>query len=109
LLAQNKNVPWESNFIRPSKIKSWLALVDFEMEKHTSVLFRPPVSNQGIYKKMQYLERIGSKCFPMFGGIYMLLARAKVIPLTPIKLKWKQQLGSIKISTISGHTIRQSK
>ena len=109
LLAKHKTVPWESNFIRSHKVKSWLQLVDFEMEKHTSVLFRPPVSNQALYKKLQYLEHIGSKCFPMFGGVYVLLARAKVIPLTPIRLKWKQQLSGIRISTTSGHIARQTK
>ncbi len=109
LLAKHKTVPWASNFIRSHKVKSWLHLADFEMEQHTSVLFRPPVSNQALYKKLHYLERLGSKCFPMFGGAYMLLARAKVIPLTPIRLKWKQQLSGIGMSTISGHIARRSK
>ena len=26
-------------------------------------------------------------CFPIFGGVYVLVARAKVIPLTPIRMK----------------------
>jgi SAM-dependent methyltransferase len=103
MLAKKKTIPWQSNFIRSQQIKSWLHLVDFEMEQHTSALFRPPVRNEVLYKKLHYLERIGNKCFPMFGGVYVLLARAKVIPLTPIRLKWTQQLGNINVSTISGH------
>ncbi len=111
LLARDKKaIPWSANFIHFNKIKSWLQLADFEMEKHQSTLFRPPIQSQGLYQKLHFLEYIGNKCLPIFGGVYVLIARAKVIPLTPIRLKWKQQLSGIRISTtISGHTARQSK
>ena len=99
--------PWEGNFIHAGKIKSWLKLADFELEEQCSTLFSPPVKTPNVYKKFQFLEKIGHKWCPLFGGVYILLARAKVIPLTPIKLKWKQQLSSIRIpSTISGHIAR---
>lgn len=62
------------------------------------------------FNKLHFLERIGSLICPVLGGAYVLVARAKVIPLTPIKLKWKQQLGDIRISsTISGHIARQER
>jgi hypothetical protein len=109
-LAKHKVAPWSGNFIHSRKVKSWLHLTDFEMENQNSLMFRPPTSHQGFYHKLHFLEQIGSKCFPIFGGVYVLLARAKVIPLTPIRLKWKQQLSGIRISTtISGHIARQSK
>jgi SAM-dependent methyltransferase len=101
--------PWGLNFIRSTKIKHWLALADFKMEKQTSALFRPPVTHAAAYKKLRFMEQMGKLCFPACGGVYFLLARAKVRPLTPIKLKWKQQLSSISISTtISGNIARQS-
>ena len=62
-----------------------------------------------VYQKLNFLEHVGKKCFANLGGIYILLARAKVIPLTPIKLKWKQPLNGIRISTtMPGHVARQS-
>ncbi|RDI46060.1 class I SAM-dependent methyltransferase [Aquicella lusitana] len=102
--------PWSGNFIQASKVKGWLKLAEFAMEKQVAALFRPPTMHQTLYNKLHFLEQIGSICFPVLGGIYILLARAKVIPLTPIRLKWKQQPSSIRISTsISGHIARQSK
>jgi len=110
LFTRNKkHMPWGANFIHAQKIKSWLKLAEFAMEKHEGVLFAPPVNHPSIYKKMNFLEKIGNKYFPMLGGVYILVARAKVIPLTPIRLKWKQQLSGINMTgTISGHIARKS-
>jgi len=109
ILAKSKKMPWSGSFIQAQKVKNWLKLADFALEKETTTLFRPPVASSS-YEKLHLMERVGAKCFPKLGGVYILLARAKVIPLTPIRLKWKQQLSSIQISTsISGHIARQSK
>jgi SAM-dependent methyltransferase len=101
---------WHGNSIRPTLVKNWLDLADFAMEKHLSALFAPPVYHQKLYDKLQFLEKVGNICFPQMGGIYIIISRAKVIPLTPIRLKWKQHLSGIRVSTtIPGHIARQSK
>lgn len=108
-LTQQKTAPWSGNFINAGKVKRWLHFAEFEMEKQKHAMFIPPVTRQNLYKKLNFLEQIGSKCLPIFGGVYILLARAKVVPLTPIRLKWKQQLGGIRISsTMSGHVAQKS-
>lgn len=90
--------PWTGNFIHTQKVKNWLRLAEFHMEKQTSFLYRPPINHQRLFNQLQFLEHMGSLC-PLLGGVYMIAARAKVIPLTPIRLKWKQQLGGIRVST----------
>lgn len=110
LFAKNKDMPWAGNFFQPHHVKNWVRLADFEMEKQTSFLYRPPVNHPGLYNKLQLVESIGRGLFPVFGGVYMILARAKVVPLTPIRLKWKQPLSNIRISTtISGTIAHRSK
>lgn len=102
-LIKNDGVPWTGHFIQPGQIKNWLKLADFEMEKQTSILFRPPIQHSTVYEKLELFDKIGKCFFANLGGVYILLARAKVIPLTPIKMKWKQQLSGIRISTsVSG-------
>ena len=108
--AKHKRGPWVGNFLQAQQIKNWLHLADFEMEEQRTILFRPPVDQPALYQKLHFMEQIGSRCLPIFGGVYVMLARAKVIPLTPIRLKWKQNLRGIRISTtISGHIAQQSK
>jgi SAM-dependent methyltransferase len=98
------------NLIHSYKIKAWLRFTDFALEEQKSLLFRPPVRYRPLYDKLRFLENMGNKYFPILGGAYILLARAKVVPLTPIRMKWKQHLGGIRLpTTISGHIARQSK
>ena len=108
LLAHGQDVPWASSFTQAHQVKNWLRLADFQIEDQKTFLFRPPVNHEKIFKKLEFLEYIGN-ILHFFGGIYCITARAKVIPLTPIRMKWKQQLGNIRISTtISGTIARQS-
>lgn len=98
-LLAKKRPAWAGHFLKPRQIKHWLQLADFVLEKQTATLFRPPLANMDFYDKLQFLDRLGNYCFPFLGGIYCLVARAKVIPLTPIKWKWTQRFDGIRIST----------
>ncbi|MBA3660556.1 MAG: class I SAM-dependent methyltransferase [Gammaproteobacteria bacterium] len=95
----HNSMPWNGNFIKASDVIRWLKLSDFIIEQHQTVLFRPPTTHEPLFQKLKFLESFGRICFPRWGAIYLLVARAKVIPLTPIKMKWKQKFGSIGIST----------
>ncbi|OGT38431.1 MAG: hypothetical protein A3F11_09870 [Gammaproteobacteria bacterium RIFCSPHIGHO2_12_FULL_37_14] len=109
MLNKEKIVPWTANFIHQYKIKNWLRLADFALEEDKSIMFLPPTNYEAIHRKLQFIETVGKKCLPSLGGVYVIVARAKVIPLTPIRLKWKQRIGGIRISpTTSGYLSRSS-
>jgi SAM-dependent methyltransferase len=102
LFARHKNIPWSGSFIAPTQIKSWLGLADFKLVRQSMILFRPPITNAKVYKRLKFLEWLGKKCFAPLGGVYVLVAQAKVIPLTPIKLRWKQQLSNVRLPRTIG-------
>jgi SAM-dependent methyltransferase len=103
-LLINRKTSWPEHFIQAFDVKSWLQLADFELDAHATTFFRPPFERPFIYNKLYFLEQIGIKCFPLLGGVYVIIARAKVIPLTPIRMKWRQKLNDIRLSsTITGH------
>lgn len=106
ILTKKKQQPWVGNYLQMSKVKAWLKLADFELEQHKNFLFRPPLKQRGFYEGLSFLEKFGDKFAGFLGGAYVLSARAKVIPLTPIKMKWKQQLSGIRISpSITGQAL----
>lgn len=110
LSKNGKLIPKHANLIHSQQIKNWLELADFQIEQQQSTLFVPPTQHANHYSPMKLIEKIGNKWLPNLGGIYVIIARAKVLPLTPIKMKWKQKLNDIRISTsISGHIARRSK
>lgn len=107
-ISRRKNgvIP-DLNFLKYKTVRQWLKLSDFELVKHSTVLYAPPIKNQQLVKKLQFLEWLGNKCHLPWGAVYIMMARAKVIPLTPIRLRWKQSLATLPIPTrIPGPTVR---
>ena len=100
LWAKNDTIPWSGNFIPSSAIKKWLGFADFELVKQTTLLFRPPINHESTYHKFKFMDWLGRKLHLPFGGVYTLVAQAKVIPLTPIKLRWQQKLSDVKLRSI---------
>lgn len=108
MLSQRKTVPWTGNFISAHKVKNWLGLSDFAMEQQQAILYRPPLMKDKMFGRLQFLENVGRLLYPCFGGIYVMVARAKVLPLTPIRMQWKQRLNGFRISpTVTGPIARQ--
>lgn len=105
-LMKNHTTPWKNNFIPARHIKKWLTLADFELVKQDTLLFRPPLPHhETLFQKLKIMEWMGHKLWSPFGGVYMLMAQAKVIPLTPIKLHWKQLPSGVNV-TIPGPSVR---
>lgn len=110
LNKKKQQIPWNHHRINAYAIKTWLQLADFHVETHLTKLFIPSMRSSSIYKKLHFLESISHFCLPKMGGIYIVMARAKVIPLIPIKLKWKQQLGGLRLpNSMTGHIARHQK
>lgn len=109
LLNDQPSNSWTHNRIYSQQLKNWLKLADFMIESHTSFLYSPPLKRSTWRKKLSFLEVLGSKFLPKMGGVNVLLARAKVIPLTPIRLKWKQQLSALPLTGLRQHIAHHSK
>lgn len=105
LFNRTHHAPWSRNFISAGTIKTWLGFADFELAKQDMLLFRPPLSYQGLYHRLAFMEWIGGRCFKPLGGVYVMVAKAKVISLTPIRLRWQQRLSGAQV-TIPGPTMR---
>jgi SAM-dependent methyltransferase len=102
--ANSKEAPWSGNFLSANTLKHWLKLADFELLKQDNLLFRP-LFNQDFCNKFKILDRLGQALHLPIGGLYALTAKAKVIPLTPIRMHWKQTLSPIHV-TIPRPTLR---
>ncbi len=100
LWSKNKSPPWSGNFFSARSIKEWLWLADFELVAQKTFMYRPPVNNIKLYKKLEFMEWLGRKLHAPIGGIYLIVAQAKVIPLTPIKLTWKQKISDVRLPAI---------
>lgn len=89
LLAWRDEPPWSGQYLGLSRLKDWLTLLDFEIVKTDHFYFRPPVKNLRIMHALEFLEKLGRYAWSYFGGVYVLVAKKRVAPLTPVKLSWQ--------------------
>ena len=83
--------PWCGRYIGVARLKDWLQLLNFEVCSDERFYFRPPLRNLGLLKKFACIERLGPYGWPRLGGVYLLTAKKRTAPLTPIKLRWRPE------------------
>ena len=81
--------PWCGKFFRLSRIKDWLALLDFETTHGTMLYYRPPLRNEGFMHRLHFLDKMGDRWWPMMAGAYLVVAKKRVLGVTPLPLSWK--------------------
>ena len=82
------NAPWCGRFLGVSRIKDWLLLLDFETVSTEYFYYRPPLRKKNLMDKLLFMEKLGRLCCHYLGGVYMVVAKKRVIPLTPVKMQW---------------------
>jgi len=98
LLAWRDEPPWCGHFFSYNRIRDWFTLLDFELISLERTFYRPPFQNKKIMGKLHFMEKIGNYCWKIFGGIYVVVIRKRVIPLTPVKDLWSKRRSMIKSS-----------
>ena len=101
--------PWCGHFFGQARLKDWLNLLDFELVTIDKFFYRPPLKNLGVMRRLGFMEKLGNYCWSWFGGAYIIVAKKRVIPMTPIKLSWKEKRrlissGLVEPSTRTGNS-----
>lgn len=76
--------PWCCGAIGLSRIKDWLALLDFELTHGSMLYYRPPVTRPSCMDRLFFLEKIGDRWWPLGAAVYLVVARKRTPGLTPI-------------------------
>ena len=86
---RRKQNPWNERFFSPMRVKDWLHLMGYEILSDKRCLHTTLASKVGEGGVAQYWQKLAAKYFPNFGSVYIIVAKKRVLPLTPIKPKWK--------------------
>jgi SAM-dependent methyltransferase len=106
-----RRVPWDGHFVSLTRLKDWLALLGFDVLEVRRYFFRPPISHPILLQRLSWLETCGRWCWPFFGGGYVLLARKRVMTLTPIRPSFEIQpkiLASIGIEPAPSERVQNN-
>lgn len=107
---RRKKTPWNEHFFSPMRVKDWLHLIGFEIiadERCLHSSFVGKINEQGI---ANYWRQFASNYLTSLGSIYVIIAKKRVLPLTPIKPKWqiRAQFNPVKVPSMNAHSRRES-
>lgn len=81
-------LPWCGRFVAMPRLRDWLALLGFEIERIEKLSFRPPLRRARLHARLEVLERLGRHFWPVFGNVSFVLARKRVVAVRPIRASW---------------------
>ena len=89
LHGRRRRLPWPGRFISQTRVRDWLALLGFDTLSCRPVLFRPPLQGLASSQRLQLLDRLAERGWPIPAAGYQLLARKRVVGMTPIRPRWR--------------------
>ncbi len=81
--------PARGKLLTAGRLRDWLILLNFQIVGGGPFYFRPPISHDGVDQKLTFLEKVGKHLWPFWGGAYTLVAIKRVIPITPLRARWR--------------------
>lgn len=101
--AKSSLYPWSGKFIGLTRLKDWLSLLGFEVISVEMTCLTPPFEQASWQQRFACMDKVGARFSRVLGGVYFIVAKKRVVGLTPIKPNWRTS--SLKV----GLAVRQPK
>jgi len=88
-LGASPYLPREGRFLTLPRIKDWLKLLSFDVERGRFGCYVPSVRQERWLARWQFMEKAGDRWWPFLGAIYMLTAVKRVRGMRLIGAVWK--------------------
>jgi SAM-dependent methyltransferase len=107
---KRKQLPWNEHFFSPMRVKDWLHLMGFEILSDERALYSSLSGKMSNSYITQYWRKVASNYFTRFGSIYVIIAKKRVLPLTPIKPKWqiRTKFNPLKVPSMNVNSSKKS-
>lgn len=89
LCSNQTTYPWSGKFIGLARLKDWLALLGFEIISVAMCCHVPPFEQAAWHKRFAFMDKVSTRCCASLGGVYFIVAKKRVVGMTPIKPNWK--------------------
>lgn len=100
---RRQNSPWNERFFSSMRVKDWLHLMGYEILADEHVLHTSLAGTIRQGKFSAYWTKFSKEFLPQLGSIYVIVAKKRVLPLTPIRPKWKlrPKFSPVKVAGMS--------
>ena len=94
--------PWNQNLESFTSFQNKILNYDFEIVNGKFFGYHPNFKSAS---NLSNWDKIGDRWFPLFANIYLIVARKKIITLTPIKPSWKGHVQKNQVKVKSKYEI----
>jgi SAM-dependent methyltransferase len=91
--------PWHGRYIGLPRLKDWLALLSFEIDRGHFGRYAPPFRSSAWLDRYRWMEKAGDRWWPVAGGVYVIRAVKRVHGMRLVKPKWKTAAAARKALT----------
>jgi len=105
---RRKKTPWCERFFSPMRVKDWLQLMGYEILEDRRFLHSMLTSGMAPGRFKSIGQQFCENYLTSFGSIYFIVAKKRVLPLTPIKPKWKlsPKFSPVNVTTMNTPSIK---
>lgn len=99
---RSKQRPWNEHFFSPMRVKDWLHLMGYEILADHRCLHSTLIGNVASNSATRYLQSFANDYLPCLASVYVIVAKKRILPLTPIKPKWqvRSRFQPVEVSTM---------
>lgn len=89
-LRKAAEFPWNGEYLSLLRLKDWLKLLGFEIDRGAFGCYVPPCSQESWLQRLQFLENAGDRWWGFAGGVYLLRAIKRVQGVRLIEPNWRR-------------------
>ena len=82
-------LPQSAEFIGFWRLRDWLHLLSFEVESSRFGCYRPALQHQAWLDRFGWMDRLGTRWWPILGAVYFVVATKKVRGMRLLSPAWK--------------------
>lgn len=90
-LDRNGEYPWNGTYLSINRLKDWLKLLGFEVDRGSLGCYVPPVDQLKWLQNWRFIENATNRWWNFSGGVYVLRAIKRTHSMRLITPKWKKQ------------------
>lgn len=87
-LKRHGDFPWNGNYLSATRLKDWLKLLDFEVDRGSFGCYAPPFE----LRRWHFMEGAGQRWWNFSGGVYMLRAIKRTYGMRLITPGWREKM-----------------
>lgn len=90
-LASDGAFPWNGSYLSLNRLKDWLKLLGFEVDRGNLACYLPPMRHLRWLQRWRQIDSVGDHWWRFAGGVYILRAIKRTHGMRLITPNWKKK------------------